>query len=81
MLAHGMMVLRGLIYTIWNNMEQTRYINGNMGYVWCMVYEYGKTTVCDMVCVDGMVREKHSTRYIVGYVCGMVPWYDVVVDV
>jgi len=30
-----------------------------------MVYGdiYGKTTVCGMVCVDGMVREKHSIWY------------------
>ena len=32
-----------------------------MGYVGGIVY--GKNTVCGMVCVDGMVREKHSIRY------------------
>ena len=41
-------------------------VYGNMGYVGGMVYlvwEYGRTTVCGMVCVDGMVREKHSIWY------------------
>ena len=27
------------------------------------IWQYGKATVCGMVCVDGMVREKHSTWY------------------
>ena len=32
-----------------------------MGYVGGMVY--GKNTVCGIICVDGMVREKHSICY------------------
>ena len=34
--------------------------------VWYTGYDgmvYGKTIVCGMVCVDGMVREKHSVWY------------------
>ena len=38
---------------------------------WYDIWEYEKTTVCGMVCVDGMVREKHII-YMVLYVCGMV---------
>ena len=30
---------------------------------WYVIWEYGRTTVCGMVCVDGMVREKHSIWY------------------
>ena len=69
MLVHGMMVLRDLIYTISNK--------HGIGYYGIYAWEYGKTTVCDMVCVGGMGREKHSI-YMAMYVCGMVPWYDVV---
>ena len=58
MLVHGMRALRGLIYTIWNK--------HGMGYgicSWYSIWEYGKTTVCGMDCVDGMGREKHSIWY------------------
>ena len=41
-------------------MEHTRY-EIYMGYVGGMVY--GKNSVCGMVGVDGMVREKHSIWY------------------
>ena len=58
MLVHDKMVLRGLVYTIWNE--------HGMGYVicwWYGIWAYGKTTVCGMVCIYGVGRENHSIWY------------------
>ena len=71
MLIHGMMVLYCTAWDIILNKH-------GMG-IWDMLvawYNMGKNTVCGMVYVDGMVREKHSIWYgtFVVWYHGTVSW-------
>ena len=56
-----MMVLYGLIYY----MENTRYGIYGIYICWCYIWYMGRTPyiLCDMVCVDGMAREKYCLWY------------------